>query len=117
MRLYRLLLLFISIAPIAADAQIVWNKDGNSYTTIEDNAIVGITLPAMTKTTLISAEQLAPLGLPTRDRSDASRFRGGRGGGAFSYQFSDDHQKVLLYTKPVRIYHDAFYSCWVFDRA
>jgi dipeptidyl-peptidase-4 len=107
--------IFLLLIPVLSNAQTVWNKDGNSYTTIEDNAIVEITLPAMSKTTLISAEQLAPLGLPSRDRNDAARSRGPRGG-AFSYQFSDDHQKVLLYTKPIRIYHDAFYSCWVFDR-
>ena len=118
MSIYRLLpaAIIVLLLPVLSDAQIMWNKDGNSYTSVEDNAIVEIALPAMTKTTLISAEQLAPLGLPSRGGSETSRPRGPRGG-AFSYQFSDDHQKVLLYTKPIRIYHDAFYSCWVFDRA
>lgn len=118
LRLFFAALFFLIFAalPTSANAQILWNKDGNAYTTIEDNAIVEITLPAMTKTTLVSAGQLAPLGLPTRERPESARFRGGRGG-AFSYEFSDDRQKILIYTKPVRVYHDAFYSCWVFDRS
>ena len=118
MSLHRSLLLFIALLPVAANAQINWNKDGNSYTTVEDNAIVEITLPAMTKTTVVSADQLAPLGLNAPARpAEAGRARGPRGGaGGFSYQFSDDHQSILLFTKPIRIYHDAFYSCWVFNR-
>lgn len=116
MSLYRSLLLVIFLLPAFAIAQISWNKDGNSYTTIEDNAIVEVTLPSMTKTTIVSAEQLAPLGLPSRERGggESGRFRGR--GGAFSYAFSDDHNEVLFYTHPIRIYHDAFYSCWVLDR-
>ncbi len=62
----RFLLLLIICLPFAATAQITWNKDGNSYTTVEENAIVEITLPAMTKTTLVTADQLAPLGLKDR---------------------------------------------------
>ena len=62
-----LLLLTPILLSTAATAQTNWNKDGNSYTTIEDNSIVEITLPAMTKTTLVSADQLAPLGLAHRE--------------------------------------------------
>lgn len=111
MRKFTLLLLLL---PILTKAQTRWNPDGNSYTTIEDNAIVEITLPAMTKTTLVTADQLAPLNLATREHAD--RPQGRRGGGAFSYDLSADHQEVLLYTKPVYIYHDAFYACWLFNR-
>jgi len=75
LRLFFAALFFLIFAalPTSANAQILWNKDGNAYTTIEDNAIVEITLPAMTKTTLVSAGQLAPLGLPTRERPEAAR--------------------------------------------
>ena len=111
MRKFTLLLLLL---PVLAKAQTRWNPDGNSYTTIEDNAIVEITLPAMTKTTLVTADQLAPLNLATREHAD--RPQGRRGGGAFSYDLSADHQEILLYTKPVYIYHDAFYACWLFNR-
>lgn len=95
-----------------AIAQIQWNAGGNSYTTIEDNAIVEITFPAMTKTTLITAGQLAPLGLPTREHTE--RTRGTRA--SFTYELSADHQEILLRAKPIRIYHDAFYQCWLFDK-
>ncbi|HVS97939.1 MAG TPA: hypothetical protein VHE54_15700, partial [Puia sp.] len=87
-RLPAIALVLALALPGSGSAQMVWNQDGNSYTTVEDNAIVEITLPAMTKSTLVSAEQLAPLGLPTREPSQATRFRGR--GGALSYEFSDD---------------------------
>lgn len=101
-----------------ATAQTNWNKDGNSYTTIEDNSIVEITLPAMTKTTLVTADQLAPLGLQQREQNSNRSAPGRRGanGGAFQYQLSDDKQKVLLFTKPIRLYHNTFYTVYVFDR-
>ena len=82
---------------------------------MEGRAIVQVTLPAMTKTTLISAEQLSIPGQPAA-RGAAAGGRGGRGGGEMRYMFSDDQQKVLLYTEPRRLYHNTFYSCWVFDR-
>ncbi|HEY4108085.1 S9 family peptidase [Puia sp.] len=113
----RIIALLVILLPLLADAQTNWNKDGNSYTTIEENAIVEVTLPAMTKTTLVSAEQLAPLGLRQREGNRAvGGGRRGGGGGAFQYQLSDDKQKVLIYTKPVRVYHNTFYTCWVYDR-
>ncbi|HEV2480291.1 MAG TPA: DPP IV N-terminal domain-containing protein [Puia sp.] len=115
MRKFILILLALPIlATIPATAQIHWNADGNSYTTIEDNAIVEITLPAMTKTTLITAGQLAPLDLPTHEHSE--RPRGPRGSAPFTYELSADHQEILLQAKPIRIYHDAFYQCWLFDK-
>jgi dipeptidyl-peptidase-4 len=120
--MYRLqfLFAFVIILPVALHAQLKWSKDGNSYITVENNAIIETTLPAMTTTTLVSADQLAPLGLPTRERSGnpnrGGAARGGRGGGELSFQLSDDEQKILLYVAPKRIYHDAFYACWLFDR-
>jgi dipeptidyl-peptidase-4 len=110
----RIFILFFLLLPFALRAQIVWNKDGDSYTTIENNSIIQVTLPAQTRTTLVSADQLAPLGLSTRERTAGAR--GGRGGGDFSYQFSDDHERILLLTKPVREYHNTFYNASVFDR-
>ena len=112
------LLCAILLIPATTQAQTNWNKDGDSYTTIENNSIVQITLPAMTKTTLVTAEQLAPLGLaaPRERAAGAGGGRGGRGGGEFGYQFSEDQQKVLLLTKPVREYHNTFYTIFVLDR-
>ena len=111
-----IVLLFL-LTPILVNAQVRWNKDGNSYTTIEDNSIVEITLPAMTKTPLVTAEQLAPLGLRQREGNrGAETGRRGFGGAAFQYQFSTDNQKVLISTKPIRIYHNTFYTVNVFDK-
>lgn len=111
MRKFALILLAL---PVLAHAQTNWNADGNSYTTVEDNAIVEITLPAMTKTTLVTAEQLAPLGLAAKDHSDRPQRRGRYSD--LNYELSADHQEVLLLTKPIYIYHDAFYTCWLFNR-
>ncbi len=118
--MYRLQLLFALALtlPVALHAQLTFSKDGNSYFSVENNAIVETTLPAMTKTTLVTADQLAPLGLPSRDPSaNGARpgARPGRGDG-LTFQLSDDEQKILLYASPKRIYHDAFYACWLFDR-
>jgi len=107
--------ILLILASTPATAQIHWNADGNSYTTIEDNAIVEITLPAMTKTTLITADQLTPLGLPAHEHGERTQTRG-RGGAPFTYEFSADHQEILLQAKPIRIYHDAFYQCWLFNK-
>src|ERR1700754_1003716 len=98
--------------PVALQAQPSWNKDGNSYTSVENNSVIQVTLPAMTKTTLVSAEQLAPLGLSAGERPAM----GGRGARDLAYQFSDDQSKVLFLTKPNREYHNTYYSCWVLDR-
>jgi len=65
----RILVFLLLLSPILLNAQTNWNKDGNSYTTIEDNSIIEITLPAMTKTTLVSADQLAPRPPPTRNQT------------------------------------------------
>lgn len=107
--------LLLFILPLFATAQITWDATGNSYTTIEDNAIVEITLPSMTKQTLISADQLAPLHLPAHEHAGRAQGRGYRNA-PFAYQLSADQEKVLLLSQPIRIYHDAFYSCWLFDR-
>ena len=106
-----ILALLVFLSPILSQAQLNWNKDGNSYTSIENNSIVETTLPALTKTTLVSAEQLAPLGLPASDQRTNNR-----GGSELHYQFSDDQQKVLLFTNPHHLYHNTFYSCQVLDR-
>ena len=111
-----LALILILAHPTLTTAQLAWSKDGNSYTTVENNSIVQVTLPAMTKVTLVSADQLAPLGLPTRERSASAAPRGRRRGESLLFQLSDDQQKVLLFTGAKEIYHDAFYACWVFDR-
>jgi dipeptidyl-peptidase-4 len=112
----RVILLLVLLLPLLAQAQTNWNKDGNSYTTVEDSGIVEITLPTMTRTLLVNAGQLAPLGLRQRE-GNRGAVTGRRGpGAAFQYQLTDDKQKVLLLTNPIRIYHNTFYTCWIFDR-
>src|SRR5262249_16082635 len=70
----------------------------------------------------VSADQLAPLGLARREGNRGAAeapgaARRGFGGAAFQYQFSDDKQKILIETKPSRIYHNTYYTVTVFDRA
>jgi dipeptidyl-peptidase-4 len=112
-----LLLAAITFRPTAANAQTSWNKDGNSYTTIEENSIVEITLPAMTSTILVNAAQLAPLNLSSNGNLSAPGGRRNRGAGSYQYQLSSDKQKALILTRPVHIYHNTFYTCWIFDRS
>ncbi|MBS1659749.1 MAG: DPP IV N-terminal domain-containing protein [Bacteroidetes bacterium] len=112
----RLLLLVACLMPLALCAQMSWNKDGNSFVSVENGSIVQTTLPGMTKTTLVSADQLAPLGLQPRERAAGAGGRGGRGGGDFAYQLSADQSKVLFLTKPMREYHNTFYILWLLDR-
>ncbi|WP_431213665.1 DPP IV N-terminal domain-containing protein [Puia sp. P3] len=104
------LLFIVAAAPFVVRAQISWNKDGNSYTTVENGAIVEVTLPAMTKSVVVGAGQLAPLGV------SAHAAGGRRGGGDLEYSFSSDRSRVLLLAKPVREYHNTYHSAWVFDR-
>lgn len=113
----RLLLLAACLIPFVLCAQSMnWNKDGNSYLTVENGSIVQVALPGMTRTTLVSADQLAPLGLQPRERA-AGGARGGRGGGGdFAYQLSSDQSKVLFLTRPMREYHNTFYILWLLDR-
>jgi dipeptidyl-peptidase-4 len=104
-------------------AQLAWDKDGNSYTMMENGALVQVTLPAMTHTTLIPAEHLRIPGAPERAEG-ARQGRGGRGaggrggfgGGETRYELSEDQQTVLLYTDAKRVYHNTFYTCWIFDK-
>ncbi|MXV17267.1 prolyl oligopeptidase family serine peptidase [Pedobacter sp. HMF7056] len=82
-----------------------WNKDGNSYTMMENGAIVQVSLPTMAKTPVVSADQLK---MPATTG-------GGRFGGA-RYAFSADQQIVLLMNTHHREYHNTFYTAQVLDR-
>jgi len=110
----RPIVLLLLLTPFLVNAQVSWNKDGNSYTTIEDSGIVQVILPTMTRTVLVSADHLALIGIPRRIANAGNNTRRGPGG-SFQYQFSTDNQKVLISTKPIRIYHNTFYTVNVFD--
>jgi len=95
-------ILFCLILPAAVQAQMNWVLDGNSYVSEENGTLVKVSMPGLSKTVLVSAAQLV---LP-----------GGSTPLKFSrYEFSKDLQKVLLFADPVRLYHNTFNSCWVYD--
>ena len=82
---------------------LAWNKDGDNYTISENGSIVQVELPWLKKTTVVDGAKLIPDG-----KDKPLRFS--------DYQFSDDQQKVLLFTEPRREYHNTFSNCWVYDR-
>src|SRR4030095_4857394 len=92
----------ISIA-IYAQGRITWMKDGTSYTKVEGGEIVKYSLPANTKSVLVSKDKLIPAG---RDNALAIR----------SYSFSNDGKKVLIYTNSKKVWRlDTRGDYWVVD--
>jgi dipeptidyl-peptidase-4 len=94
---------FVLWLPDTQAQQQQWDSE-DSYLTREQGDIVRVTLPAMTKQTLVSIAQLNP------------------GSGQPALQFgnftlSPDGKKLLLFTDSRREYHNSFYSCWVYDLA
>lgn len=70
--------------------QIKWAKDGNSYYVQESGQIVRYQLPAMTSQTVLSKEQLTPSGATALKVEN--------------FTFSEDEQKVLLYTNSKKVW-------------
>ena len=90
---------------IGVSAQgIKWTPDGTGYFRSEGGDIVMYTLPANTKTVLVSKQQLTPAG---QTKNLAVR----------SFSFSADANKVLVYTNSKRVWRmDTRGDYWVFDK-
>ena len=86
----------------SAQSSVKWDKGGDSYTGIENGAIVKVELPSFKKTILVNASQLTPEG-----KNKPLAFT--------EFTLSDDSQKVLLFTGSRTEYHNTFSNCWVFD--
>ncbi|MEY3368911.1 MAG: hypothetical protein RI973_2066 [Bacteroidota bacterium] len=82
---------------------LTWSKDGNSYYTREEDAIVLVTLPGMEKTAIINSADLVPPGSTTSI-------------GMESFRFSADYRKVLIYTNSKRVWRqNTKGDYWVLD--
>jgi len=90
----RSLIVFIAIlfspALLLAQGAMEWAKDGNGYYLVEAGEIVHYTLPANSKTVLISKSQLTP---PGQQALQVSKFI-----------FSEDKKKLLIFTNTQKVW-------------
>ncbi len=90
------------LCSIITQAQLNWTKDGNSYLTLESGSIVKITLPSMTKTTIVDQQWLV-------NPNNQTPFRLTR------FQFSDDYNSLLFLTDGSSKYHNTYSKSWVLN--
>ena len=100
---FLLILFFHPAATFAQSGALRWSTDGNAYYRVEGGELVEYTLPANTKTTLISKSDLTPAGA---DKSLTIR----------QYAFSNDQTSVLIYTNTKRVWRlDTRGDYWVLN--
>jgi dipeptidyl-peptidase 4 len=98
------LILFGSLIAGAQSGEIRWSVDGNSYYKVEKNELVQYFLPANKPVVVLSKQQLTPAG-----HTSPLQFS--------FYSFSDDQQKVLLFTNTKRVWRlNSRGDYWVLDR-
>src|SRR5674536_81518 len=98
------LILFISLIASSQIGEINWSVDGNSYYRVEKNELVQYTLPENKPAVIISKQQLTPAG-----STNPLQFS--------YYAFSDDQQKVLLFTNTKRVWIiNSRGDYWMLDR-
>ena len=106
MRFLKYLLVIVSFTAsmaVYAQGRINWMKDGVSYTRTEAGDIVKYSLPANTKSVIVSRDKLMPSG---QTRALSTR----------SYSFSNDGNKVLIYTNTKKVWrYDTRGDYWLFD--
>ncbi len=99
-----LLILFASLNVSSQVGDIRWSIDGNSYYKVEKNELVQYTLPDNKPVVVLSKQQLTPQG-----SSNPLQFS--------FYSFSDDQQKVLLFTNTKRVWRlNSRGDYWMLDR-
>ncbi|QCR22287.1 S9 family peptidase [Pontibacter sp. SGAir0037] len=103
-----LLWLLLIVLPFPAIPQgrgaMYWLKTGNSYVQVEEGELVQYTLPARAKQVLVEKAKLIPAG-----KLEPLQVK--------SFSFSDDEQKLLIYTNTVRVWRlDTKGDYWVYDR-
>jgi len=100
----KILILVILLLQLGVKAQnIRWSADGNSYYRVESGEISRYTLPANTKTTLVSMADLTPAG---QSKSLAVR----------NYSFSEDQTKLLIFTNTQKVWRlDTRGDYWILD--
>ena len=106
--LFRVVLVFFIVSGSRLEAQpgstlLKWSKDGNAYYEAKSGGIVRVDIPSDKETVIIDRELLRPAGstAPLSIRS---------------FAFSDDGQKVLIYTNARRVWrYDTRGDYWVLD--
>jgi len=97
-----ILLVIVSTLPTLAQRGINWAKDGNSYYTVEEGSIIQYTLPANTRTTVVSKIDLTPTDLSPLEVK--------------GFTFSEDNSKLLVYTNSKRVWRlETRGDYWVLD--
>jgi dipeptidyl-peptidase-4 len=87
------------------NAQVNWTNDGDSYFKLEENQLVAYTLPNHDVKTVISKEQLTPVG--QSEPLEVAHFT-----------FSLDQQKILLFTNTKKVWRlNTKGDYWVFNFA
>ncbi len=98
-----LLILFVSLNVISQGGGIKWSVDGNSYYYLEKNELFQKTLPGNVAKLVISKQQLTPKGSTTPL-------------GISYYAFSNDQQKVLLFTNTKKVWRlNTKGDYWILD--
>lgn len=103
-KFYIVAVLLLSTYISLAQGGIKWTADGLGYYRTEAGEIVQYSLPASTKTVLLSKKELTPEG-----QTKALSVR--------SFAFSQDGKKTLIYTNTKKVWRlDTRGDYWVFDR-
>lgn len=99
------ILIFICFLALSfnGEAQINWTNDGDAYFQLEENQLVTYTLPKHDAKTVISKEQLTPVG-----KSDPISVE--------YFAFSEDQQKILLFTNTTKVWRlNTKGDYWIFN--
>lgn len=97
-------LITISFYGVSQSGDFKWSNDGNSYYRIQNEGIVAYTLPSNEAKILISKEQLTP---PNSGKPLSVSY----------FTFSEDGQKVLLFTNTKRVWRiNTKGDYWVLNR-
>jgi dipeptidyl-peptidase-4 len=99
-----LLLIILFAGTVAAQKPVLrWTNDGNSFFHFNQNEIVQITLPSNEKKVILTKQQLTAAGQNTPLNINL-------------FAFSDDNQKILLYTDATRVWRiNTRGNYWVYD--
>ena len=99
---FKTFLIFLFLISLQSFSQ-SWSSDGNSYYKIEENEIKQYSLPENLPKVVVSSQQLTPKG--SSNPLEISYF-----------SFSNDQQKVLLYTNTVKVWRlNTKGDYWVLD--
>ncbi len=99
----KVLILLLLVITVITSAQTRWTPDGNSYLKIEGGEINRYTLPANTKTRLVSAKEITPTGA---EKSLVIR----------NFALSNDQSKLLIFTNTKKVWRlDTRGDYWVLD--